>query len=58
MQRHCKCMKEQVAVDSPVPEMMKIGHTNQSMTVFPEISCNEKFTFVDCPGFLDNRQTI
>ena len=47
-----------MADDSPVPEMMKIGHTNQSMTVFPDISCNEKFTFVDCPGFLDNRQTI
>ena len=34
---------------------MKIGHTNQSMTFIPDLEADELFTYLDCPGFLDNR---
>ena len=50
-----------VRPDSPVSELMKIGHTNKSETLAPAIAaCSDVFglkgfAFVDCPGFLDNR---
>jgi len=44
-----------VSADSQVSEMMKIGHTNQSMTFIPDLEVDELFTYLDCPGFLDNR---
>lgn len=50
-----------VSNHSPVPELMKIGHSNKSETLAPQIEpCSDLsdlqgFSFVDCPGFLDNR---
>ena len=44
-----------VAEDSEVKEIMKIGHTNQSMTFVPDVASDDVFTYADCPGFLDNR---
>ena len=41
--------------DSAVEEMMKIGHDNRSMTFVPDLNDDETFTYLDCPGFLDNR---
>ena len=45
----------QVAKNSPVPELMSIGHSNQSATFIPGIESDDSFTYIDCPGFLDNR---
>ena len=45
----------QVAKDSVVPELMPIGHSNQSTTFIPGIESDDNFTYIDCPGFLDNR---
>ena len=38
-------------------ELMPIGHTKQSMTFMPQIETDQKnkITYMDCPGFLDNR---
>ena len=40
-------------------EVMKIGHTKESMTFMPEVepasSLGTGFSYADCPGFLDNR---
>ena len=36
-------------------EIVRMGHTNQSMTYIPEIQTDENFVYCDCPGFLDNR---
>ena len=44
-----------VAGDSPAPEVMAIGHEAVSFTFMPEIAASSAFTFVDCPGFTDNR---
>jgi hypothetical protein len=44
-----------VKPDSSVTELMRIGHTNQSMTFIPGIATDSDFTYMDCPGFLDNR---
>jgi len=40
---------------SPKPELMPIGHTNQSKTFIPGIGADSNFTYMDCPGFIDNR---
>eukprot|EP00873_Tetraselmis_striata_P036223 jgi/Tetstr1/456487/TSEL_043210.t1 len=40
---------------SPKPELMPIGHTNQSKTFIPGIGADDNFTYMDCPGFIDNR---
>ena len=39
------------------PEVMAIGHSNKSATFVPSVEHdpNLQLTFVDCPGFLDNR---
>ena len=57
MERFKQGAKKMVRVkeDSEVVEMMKIGHTNQSMTFIPDLEADEWFTYLDCPGFLDNR---
>ena len=50
-----------VAPDSPVPELMRIGHTNQSQTFVPQVepapaaSLGARAAFADCPGFIDSR---
>jgi len=45
-----------VAEGSAVAEIMQIGHTNASMTLVPQAYPSTfGFTFVDCPGFQDNR---
>ena len=44
-----------VRADSAVPEMMRIGHTNKSDTFIPAVESDDAFTYLDCPGFLDNR---
>lgn len=49
-----------VRYDSPLPELMRIGHSNTSETFSPQVedasaSLGANFAFVDCPGFLDNR---
>eukprot|EP00930_Biecheleria_cincta_P056456 TRINITY_DN42573_c0_g1_i1.p1 TRINITY_DN42573_c0_g1~~TRINITY_DN42573_c0_g1_i1.p1 ORF type:complete len:908 (+),score=197.81 TRINITY_DN42573_c0_g1_i1:33-2726(+) len=49
-----------VREDSPVKELVKIGHTNKSETYTPIVenacdSVGEGYAFADCPGFLDNR---
>ena len=39
-------------------ELMKIGHTKQSMTFTPQVeaaSFGGNYAYADCPGFLDNR---
>jgi len=38
-------------------ELMPIGHTKQSKTFMPQIETDNKngMTYMDCPGFLDNR---
>ena len=42
------------------PELMKIGHTNMSMTFTPDVkpaahAFGANTVYMDCPGFLDNR---
>ena len=51
-----------VSMDSVVPEVMQIGHTNKSQTFAPqvvEVTTNvyglKGIALADCPGFLDNR---
>ena len=48
-----------VKLDSSIPELMPIGHSNQSMTFIPSVASvytpEGAFTFLDCPGFLDSR---
>ena len=44
-----------VRADSAVSEMMRIGHTNKSDTFIPAVESDDAFTYLDCPGFLDNR---
>ncbi|CAE8643488.1 unnamed protein product [Polarella glacialis] len=49
-----------VRSDSPMKELMKIGHTNKSETFAPQVeevaaSFGEGYAVADCPGFLDNR---
>ena len=46
-----------VSADSEVKELMEIGHTNRSMTFIPDVerAPDGRWTWVDCPGFLDNR---
>lgn len=46
-----------VAPDTEPAEMMAIGHSKASMTFIPGVQRDEKFIYVDCPGFLDNRGT-
>jgi energy-coupling factor transporter ATP-binding protein EcfA2 len=46
--------------DSPVEELMRIGHSSTSETFLPQVEdagrcLGDGFAFVDCPGFLDNR---
>jgi GTPase SAR1 family protein len=44
--------------DSPVEEVMRIGHTKKSMTFMPDIIQDRKISqiaYCDCPGFLDSR---
>jgi len=38
-------------------ELMPIGHTKESKTFMPQIENDKQnnFTYIDCPGFLDNR---
>ncbi|WP_194847473.1 NACHT domain-containing protein [Candidatus Neptunochlamydia vexilliferae] len=36
-------------------EIMPIGHTKISKTFMPKIETQDKKTYMDCPGFLDNR---
>jgi ribosome biogenesis GTPase A len=45
----------QVKGSSKQPELVRIGHTNQSMTFVPEIQFDDNFVYCDCPGFSDNR---
>jgi hypothetical protein len=45
----------QVCKDSAVKEIMMIGHTNKSETFIPDVDSDNDFTYLDCPGFLDNR---
>merc|ERR1712093_972913 len=43
---------------SKIPEVMKIGNTiRKSETFIPKIAYDHKtkITYMDCPGFLDNR---
>ena len=40
---------------SEPPELMQIGHSNQSMTFMPNVEQGDDFVYIDCPGFLDNR---
>ena len=46
-----------VKPDSPVKEIMPIGHSKKSMTFMPQIESDatQNVTYCDCPGFLDNR---
>lgn len=44
-----------VKPSSKVPELMRIGHSNQSMTFIPDVEPDEHFVYCDCPGFLDSR---
>ena len=44
-----------VATDSPVQELMKIGHSKKSQTFVPEVKHGVEFVYCDCSGFLDNR---
>lgn len=49
-----------VCKDSPISEVMTIGHTNKSQTFMPTIApaspdLGHAFAYADCPGFLDNR---
>jgi hypothetical protein len=39
----------------PRDEIMKIGHSKKSQTFVPEIATVDDHTFIDAPGFLDNR---
>ena len=45
----------QVAADSEPAELMAIGHSKQSATFVPGVEHGDKFVYIDCPGFLDNR---
>jgi len=49
-----------VSPESPKPEIMPIGHSNQSMTFVPGVATDQELglTFMDCPGFLDNRGAV
>jgi len=60
------CMMEQVSLEcerkiirtsekSKVAELMLVGHSNQSATFIQGVESDEQFTYIDCPGFLDNR---
>jgi energy-coupling factor transporter ATP-binding protein EcfA2 len=46
-----------IKADSVVREIMPIGHSNASKTTMPDVTRSDTggLTFVDCPGFLDNR---
>jgi hypothetical protein len=49
-----------VRADSPVAELMRIGHSCLSETFAPQVedaaaSLGPGYAFADCPGFLDNR---
>jgi len=44
-----------VKPNSSTPELMKIGHSNQSMTFIPDVEPDSNFVYCDCPGFLDSR---
>lgn len=50
-----------VAHDSPLAELMRIGHSNQSQTFVPQIEPaaaifgDSSAAFADCPGFIDSR---
>lgn len=49
-----------VRSDSPLAELMRIGHSNTSETFSPQVedatsSIGAGYAFADCPGFLDNR---
>ena len=46
-----------VSKDSAVKEITTIGHTNVSETFMPNLQQGSAFTYLDCPGFLDNRGT-
>mmetsp|Transcript_17260 Transcript_17260/g.24442 ORF Transcript_17260/g.24442 Transcript_17260/m.24442 type:complete len:703 (+) Transcript_17260:17-2125(+) len=57
-----KGMSKVIVVKSPknggtIDELMPIGHTKKSQTFMPQIEPDptKKFTYCDCPGFLDNR---
>ena len=45
----------EVKQDSALAAVMKIGHSTKSETFTPDIQTVGSKTFVDCPGFLDNR---
>ena len=47
-----------VRADSAVPEMMRSGHTNKSDTFIPAVESDKDLTYLDCPGFLDNRYAV
>ena len=52
--------KMAVSSESPVSELMRIGHSNKSETFAPQVepataTFGAGFAFADCPGFLDNR---
>ena len=47
--------KKAIRVKLDSDELMPIGHNNQSMTFIPGIESDESFTYMDCPGFMDNR---
>ena len=47
--------KKAIRVKEAESELMPIGHTNQSMTFIPGIESDDSFTYMDCPGFMDNR---
>jgi ribosome biogenesis GTPase A len=46
-----------VSTHSPVKALTTIGHTNVSETFIPVLQQGSAFTYLDCPGFLDNRGT-
>jgi hypothetical protein len=44
-----------VSEGSACKEITQVGHRNQSMTFIPQLAADERFAYLDCPGFLDNR---
>ena len=40
-----------------IDEIMKIGHSKESKTFMPQVEHDKtnNLTYIDCPGFLDNR---
>jgi hypothetical protein len=45
----------EVSKESEIEALVKIGHNSESETFFPRVVTDERFTYCDCPGFLETR---